>query len=119
MKSLAGLIFLTLLLALVGCGGSGAGGGGGIQTITDTQRDTVMTSLETTLAGLGSVDASTKANAMVNAMRAMPEFKEAGITGDLCAYGLFKDDRLIVSINNRPPAAETLVQTILDWLLDH
>src|SRR5947208_2964186 len=95
---------LLLLAIATGCGGgSGSGGGSGGGAITDASRDAAIKGIESKFAELlGRHMPRDQVNqAMADYISTQPLFEEAGVSRDECAWGRFKDGRILVVVNNR------------------
>ncbi len=105
-----GVQLALFAIVLAGCGtGGGGGGGGGGGTISDQSRQAAIKGVEDKFSELlGQHLPKPQVNqAMADYMAAQPQFEEAGVSDDLCAWGRFKDGRLLVVGNNRDPEPVT------------
>ncbi|MEA2554074.1 MAG: hypothetical protein QOJ65_2250 [Fimbriimonadaceae bacterium] len=110
---------LSVLAAiLIGCGGGGGGGstGGGPTTGTSTAGGTTggtispaariaaITAVEEKAKEIGNTGTRASQNAALAAyMASRPEFEASGVDLTECAWGRFKDGRILIVANNRTP----------------
>ncbi len=101
------LWFVPLVIVVLACGGSGnpVGGSGTSLTMDPAVRGAAITKVEDRQEFLldQNLTMPQRVQQMADYMRSLPEFKAAGISPDLCAWGRFTDGgHLVVSFNRMP-----------------
>ncbi len=75
--------------------------GGG--TITDQQREVALQAIDAKFQTLEALPRDEQNQQMAAFMAGRPEFEESGFSDTSCAWGRFKDGRLVIIINNCEP----------------
>ncbi|MCC7435369.1 MAG: hypothetical protein IT363_11850 [Methanoregulaceae archaeon] len=103
------LLLIPLALMIIACGGGGGGGiGGGGSTLTmdPAVRGAAIAKVETKqsqLLATPGLSMAERSSQMATYLRSLPEFKAAGSSSDLCAWGRFTDGgHLVVSFSRMP-----------------
>lgn len=101
------LVILLCAISLVGCaGGGGSVGGGGSLTMDPVIRSAAISKVEEKqyeLLATSGLSMAQRCSQMADYLKTLPEFKNAGVSPDLCAWGTFTDGgNLVVSFNRMP-----------------